>query len=70
VDGLRTAEDSEEAAQERDRRARSCTQARVGDAGHDEQPEWDQTADEVVTGRSAGVRLQEVVVDDMQGDDC
>ena len=69
MDGFRSGQDAEEAGQERDRRARACTQSRVDDAGQDEEPEWDETADEVVTGRGARVRLQEVVVDDMQGDD-
>ena len=49
--------------------SRARAQSRVDGAGERQEPERDERADEVVTGRDPGVRLEEVVVDDVERDD-
>jgi hypothetical protein len=52
----------------RDRRATTAAQARVARRGQSKEGQGHETADEVVSGRRAGLRLQEGVVGDVQGD--
>ena len=53
---------------QRERAAPAAAQARISPGGEPEQGERDEAADEVVAGRGAGLRLQEVVVEHVQRD--
>ena len=69
VDGLDTGHDPESAEEERECRAEPGAQPRVGPRGEDEHGQRDEAADEVVARRRPRLRLEEVVVRDVERDD-
>ena len=68
VHGLGAAQDTEEAKEERKRRPDPSSSAAVDDRSADEERKRYETAEEVVCSRGAQLRLEEVVVDDMECD--
>jgi hypothetical protein len=60
--------DPEDPERERDRGARSRADARVEPGEPQQDGERDETADEVIVYARSGLRLQEVVVEDVEGD--
>jgi hypothetical protein len=67
VRGLGTEEDAEESAEERNRGPRSGTEAGIEDDCDGEQGERHEAAEQVAGSRGAWIRLQEPVVEDVQG---
>jgi hypothetical protein len=61
--------DREEAEAEGERRSGAGSKPWIDPGGEDEERGLHEAADEVVTGRGAGLRLEEVVVDDVKGRD-
>ena len=69
VDGLARADrDPEDPERERDRRAGSGTNVRVEPREPEQDRERNQAADEMVTSGGSRLRLQEVVVEDVERD--
>ena len=70
VHRLGAGEDAEEGCDEGDGRARAGAKTAVEDACGSEEGERNEAAEDVVGGGCPGVRLQEVVVDDVKCDDA
>src|SRR5439155_14484972 len=62
-------DDAEQSERDRERPTQSCAEARICGRESQERGERRETADEVVGGGSAGLRLDEVVVEQVHGDD-
>ena len=69
VDGLDAGDQSEDTEQNRERATPARTKPRVERGEEEQRGERNETADEMITGRRARLRLQEAVVDDVQRDD-
>ena len=68
VERLDAGGDAEHAEGQRECAAPAAAQARIHPAGEAQQRERDEPADEVVAGRRAGLRLEVVVVEDVERD--
>ena len=69
VDGLRAGEHAEVAQQERDRAAGAGAEPAVERGGSEEQGKRHEAANQMVARCGARIRLEEVVVEDVQRDD-